>query len=305
MKYIYTLALTFMATVAVAQQQTISFETSEGFQLGTIYEQNDWDVTIANENVLQNQVISSEKASTGTYSFKNAYESSVNSVPFPILGASKTFETLMDYNDFTISYDVLVTAKLGSNFEFALFAIAPNDEYVPVGGIGLKNTGFFYTIKDVDYGIDDTQAEWIPNEWVNVKIEVNTTEIKYYINSELVKTYENFTEMNIAGINILHDNVAADAYYDNILITSGSLNTDSFSETSYSVYPNPAQSTVSITLPNNVEASEISIYTITGQEVLSTNNSQNIDISKLAIGTYLLKGTTTNGLTFTKKIIKN
>lgn len=305
MKYIYTLALTFMATIAVAQQQTISFETSEGFQLGTIHEQNDWEVTTVNDNFLLNQVISDEKATNGDYSFKNAYETGINSVPIPILGVSKVFETLMDYNNFTISYNVLATAKLGSNFEFVLFAIAPNDQYVPVGGVGLKNTGFFYTIKDVNYGIDDNQAEWIPNEWFNVKIEVNTTEIKYYINNELVKTYENFTEMDIAGINILHDNVAADAYYDNIVITSGNLNTDSFSASSYSVYPNPAQNIVSIALPNNVELSEVAIYNITGQKVLQSSDSKDIDISQLATGTYLLKGNTINGASFTKKIIKN
>jgi hypothetical protein len=71
------------------------------------------------------------------------------------------------------------------------------------------------------------------------------------------------------------------------------------------VYPNPAQNAISIVLPASTELSEAAIYTITGQKVLTTTNSQNIDISSLVAGTYFLKGTTTEGTSFTKKIMKN
>jgi hypothetical protein len=57
-------------------------------------------------------------------------------------------------------------------------------------------------------------------------------------------------------------------------------------------------------LPSNTALAEAAFYTITGQKVLQTNRSENIDISALAAGTYFLKGSTTDGTSFAKKIIK-
>lgn len=304
MKNFYTLLLTFVSATTFAQQ-SISFETSEGYQLGTLNQQNNWEVTEGADGFLLNQVISNEKASEGSFSFKNAHEPDFQDQWLPIFGASKTFETPLEYSDFTISYDVLATAKLGSDFEFTIFAIDENEEYAPIAGVGIENRGMIYLIKDVNYGFDYAEAEWTPNEWVNIKIEVSTDEIKYYINNVLEKTMENFTKLNAVGLNMLHNNYGNDAYYDNFVITTGSLSTKPFEDVSYSVYPNPAQNTISITLPTNIEVSEVAIYSIAGQKVLQTNDSQNIDISQLAIGTYFLKGNTTDGTSFTKKIIKN
>lgn len=303
MKIIYSLFLTLAAAGAFAQQ-SISFETSEGFQLGTLNEQNGWEITEGSSGFLLNQVVSNEVASAGSYSFKNAYEAGFNSQFMPIFGASKTFDSPMVYSNFTISYDVRVTEKLGSDFEFTLFAIDSNDEYVPVAGVGIENRGFIYLIKNTNYGFDYAVTEWAPNQWTNIKIEVSTNEIKYYVNNVLEKTIANFTELNIVGLNMLHNNYGANAYYDNFVITGQSLSTKPFEKVSYSVYPNPAQNTVSIALPDATAMSEANIYTITGQKVLHTIGSQNIDISQLSAGTYFLKGTTTDGTSFTKKIIK-
>lgn len=304
MKNIYSLVLAAVSTAAFAQQ-SISFETSEGYQLGTIHQQNNWEVTEGADGFLLNQVISNEKASTGTFSFKNAYEPSFGDQWMPIFGASKTFAAPLDYTDFTVSYDVLATEKNGADFEFVVFAINADEEYVPVAGVGIENRGMIYVIKNADYGFDYAEAEWTPDTWVNIKIHVTTNEIKYYVNNVLQNTIENFTKLNAAGFNMLHNNYGGSAYYDNFVITTGSLTTKPFETVSYSVYPNPAQNAISIVLPAGAELSEAAIYTITGQKVLTATNSQNIDISSLVTGTYFLKGTTTEGTSFTKKIMKN
>jgi len=304
MKNTYTILLAFATSFTFAQQ-TISFETSEGYQLGSLNTQNDWEVTEGSDGFILNQVVSNEKASQGSLSFKNAYEPDFNSQFIPIFGASKTFTEPADHSNFTISYDVLATDKLGSDFEFTLFAIDENDEFVPVAGVGIENRGFIYLIKDVNYGFDYADSEWIPNTWINVKIEVSENEIKYYINNVLENTISNFTQLDIVGLNMLHNNYGNDSYYDNFVITTGSLGINPFEDAVVSVYPNPATKYVSITLPNNSELSQANIYSLTGQKVLGTKQGENIDISHLSGGTYLLKVMTNDGKLFTKKIIKN
>jgi hypothetical protein len=300
--YISVFALASSLTFA---QQTISFEAGEGFKLGTLNTQNKWEVTEGSDGFLQNQTVSNEKASQGTYSFKNANEPDFDPQWFPIFGASKTFDTPMDYKNFTISYDVLVTEKLGADFEFSLYTIDENEEFSPVAGVGIENRGYIYLTKDVDYDFDYAKAEWEPNTWINVKIEVTAEEIKYYINGELQLSLANFTKLNIVGFNILHNNYGGDAYYDNIVINGGSLSTKPVDDRSFAVYPNPARETISINTITGNEIANVAVYNITGQKVLETNQSQNININSLATGAYILKATTSNGSLLTKKIIKN
>lgn len=304
MKKTYTVLLLLTSIITFAQQ-TISFETSEGYQLGTLHTQNGWEVTEGSDGVVLNQVVSNTQSSQGSYSFKNAHEPSFDFQFFPIFGASKTFDEPADYNNFTISYDVLVTDKLGSDFEFTLFAINGNDEFVPVAGVGIENRGFIYVIKDADYGINYTEYEWTQNEWINVKIEVAANEIKYYINNILENTIANYTQLDIVGMNMLHNNYGYDGYYDNFVINTGNLSTTPFDNVSVAVYPNPTSNTISLLLPDTTQLVHGDIYNVTGQKVLHITQAQNIDVSKLSGGTYILKAKTNDGSLFTKKIIKN
>lgn len=289
----------------VFAQQSISFESTEGYAVGTIHGQNGWEVTEGSDGLIQNQVITNEHASNGTFSFKNAYEPSFNEQWFPIFGAVKTFDTPLDHTNLTVSYDVKASAKNGADFEFVLYSIDANDEFTPVAGVGIENRGYIYTIKNAYYGFDYATAEWTPNVWVNIKIEISATEIKYYVDNVLQNTVANFTGLDVLGFNMLHNNYGNDAYYDNFVITSSNLGVNPFEKVSVNTYPNPAKDVISIAVPDDVQITQVTVYNITGQQVLTTNQTQNINVSQLASGTYLLKATSVNGTTLTKKIIKN
>lgn len=304
MKNIYILLMIISSSLVVAQQ-SISFESSEGYTLGTIHGQNGWEVTEGSNGLIQNQVITNEHASNGTFSFKNAYEPSFDEQWFPIFGAVKTFDTPLDHTNLTVSYDVKASAKNGADFEFVLYSIDANDEFTPVAGVGIENRGYIYTIKNANYGFDYATAEWTPNVWVNIKIEISATEIKYYVDNVLQNTIANFTGLDVLGFNMLHNNYGNDAYYDNFVITSSNLSSNPFENISVTAYPNPVNDVISIAVPNEVQITQVAVYNITGQEVLTTNQTQNINVSQLASGTYLLKATSANGTTLTKKIIKN
>ncbi len=302
MNKLYTLAAAFLTTLAFAQQN-ISFEASEGFTLGTIHNQNGWQVTEGSDGFITNQIITDETASQGTFSFKNADEPSFSDQFFPIFGAVKTFDTPADFNNFTVSYDVKANMKLGSDWEFTLYAINAEEEFVPVAGIGIENRGFIYMIKDINYGFEYAATEWVLNEWTNIKIEVTAENIKYYVNNQVQGTFPNTTSLDILGFNMLHNNYGGDAFYDNFQITTGPLSTQDFSKMSVAIYPNPATNSVSIS--SELDIVSVEIFTLNGQKVLETAKSSNIDVSNLSQGMYLLLATDISGNKTTKKLLKN
>ncbi len=230
MKKIYTLL--FIASTTITQaQQAYSFETSEGFVLGNLNQQNNWEVSKDGDGkIINNQIVTNELASDGTNSFKNGNQADYKEQWFPIMGASKAFDTPIDYKKFTITFDAYVTKRNGADFEFTLYTVnTETDEFYPVAGFGMENRGYLYITKDINYGFDyaDDAKDWPINKWNNFKIEVSENEIKYYLNSKLVYTGNNFTKANINGFTMLHNNYGGDAYYDNFKITTENAGTNS------------------------------------------------------------------------------
>lgn len=67
------------------------------------------------------------------------------------------------------------------------------------------------------------------------------------------------------------------------------------------MFPNPAKDNISIQTPNN-EVKKVVIYNVLGREVLNTTTIQNVSISNLISGVYIVK-ITENGITATRKLI--
>jgi Secretion system C-terminal sorting domain len=67
------------------------------------------------------------------------------------------------------------------------------------------------------------------------------------------------------------------------------------------VYPNPAQNQLTIESQSDIQ--QVQILSISGKQVLSTNESKHIDLSSLAAGFYMIKVFTTTGV-YQQKLIK-
>lgn len=81
------------------------------------------------------------------------------------------------------------------------------------------------------------------------------------------------------------------------------LSIENFKKNSFSLYPNPANSIV--TLESNLEIKSISIYDLQGKLIFQKNNSiSHFNISNFENGIYLVKITSQNGDTNTIKLIK-
>ena len=308
MKKIYTLL--FIASTTITQaQQAYSFETSEGFVLGNLNQQNNWEVSQAGDGkIVNNQIVTNELASDGTNSFKNGNQADYKEQWFPIMGATKVFDTPIDYKNFTITFDAYVTKRNGADFEFTLYTVnTETDEFYPVAGFGMENRGYFYITKDINYGFDyaDDAKDWPINKWNNFKIEVSENEIKYYLNSKLVYTGNNFTKANINGFTMLHNNYGGDAYYDNFKITTENLAINTVNQKELKIYPNPIKDYLAVDTSFQNQIASIEIINTLGQVVLKENNVTNkIDTDKLQAGVYVTKIILKDGKVINRKIIK-
>ena len=302
-KKFYILALAFSAYFTNAQTQ-ISFETTEGFTEGSINTQNNWEVTEGRNGFLSNQIVTNERASNGTQSFKNGDQTEYNPQYFSIFGASKAFEAPYTYENFTISYDVYVTQRNGADFEFNLYAINANQEYVPVVGIGMENRGYIYITKNTDYEFEyaDAGMNWPINTWNNVKVEVNATQINYYLNNNLIHTTPNYSQLEIKGLTLLHNNYGGEAFYDNFKINEESLIVSDVKKEKLAIYPNPVKDKLFIETIEQIK--NIEIYNVLGQLEQRSTSLKEVMTDHLKSGNYVVKITFEDGKTMTKKFIK-
>ncbi len=88
-------------------------------------------------------------------------------------------------------------------------------------------------------------------------------------------------------------------YSDPTLVTCGPLSNNEFATSKSGIYPNPSSSVVSFT--SNIE--EIALYTLDGKQINIALQNNQIDVSQLPTGIYLIKGKNTNG-SFSEKLIK-
>ncbi len=86
------------------------------------------------------------------------------------------------------------------------------------------------------------------------------------------------------------------------------LGTQSFSNNSIAMYPNPTTSQVTIDLGKQMNLFSVGVYSLSGQQVLSENvnssaSSHTLNVGRLAAGVYMVKVTTESG-TFTQRLMK-
>jgi hypothetical protein len=180
----------------------------------------------------------------------------------------------------------LISIDTQHQFSFDIFKIPTANGYNPnpilfkVGTFNaLDNTGVFTPI---------TESMLVPNE-----SETHTLVIDADVNQKYIAILvtANSTHM-FAGI----DNVKYDA-------VSG---IDDFAKTSFTIYPNPATGR-NITINSNLDTkADVNIYTLTGMKVyageLDSTRAQNLDLSSLSTGIYMVK-ITAGSFSETKKLI--
>lgn len=185
-------------------------------------------------------------------------------------------------------------------------------------------------INDIlDSKIDETSIRMI-NASHNYILERNGANLKWSFNNILLppsvantqigKGYATFKVKLKPGFAIgdIIPNTAS-IYFDNnpAIITNtfntefiASLTNEDINAGTFSVYPNPTNSNVQVSLQNSTDAIQnITIYDVLGKSVKTINkllsNEISVDVSNFSKGIYFIEITTNNNLKSTKKLVVN
>ena len=137
----------------------------------------------------------------------------------------------------------------------------------------------------------------------------------------LIQSYygqSSFTEDNFGNLNIIKDETivfgnsyerwqptpAFSSENGGAYTIDATLSSTQFSKNEVEIYPNPVQSRLNIQNKSGFEMKEISILDSNGRVLLSCASNE-IDVSNLSQGFYLIKIIYSNGNIYTKKILKN
>ena len=291
---ILSLAL-FSITSNAQTQNTISFEASEGYQLGNLLGQNNWTAYGYIDDNYANVV--NHSASVGTQAVEVIsnvdYEGEWGGLIYNLPQSSK----------FIVSADVKFTGEFGSDYDLLSLYSFVDDDYEYLSGF------YFYYDGETSFG-NETNATspfyWEANTWYNLKsdIDFTTREIKLYVNNQLVNTID--IPSNITSIeetNFEFDNFRTGFILDNLQISDlSNLGVADHSSTELSIYPNPTSDIINV--KSSQEINSLEILDFTGKSVLIKKKSNTIDVQQLPKGIYLLKVTTDQKSTVQKFIKK-
>ena len=170
------------------------------------------------------------------------------------------------------------------------------DYYVPTFAAGSNGHGFWIMLNsgsgEKQYRVE--AANIVFDSWQTISVPMS-----------------HFTNLGFNKATLLSWKLGSDSdlntkfvYFDNIYFTVNTLNNDSFTKNTVSVYPNPAKTNLTIEANNAIES--VSVYNLLGQEVVSkTANNQmvSLDVANLQSGVYVVK-TSINGVVSSTKFIK-
>ncbi|WP_313098555.1 T9SS type A sorting domain-containing protein [Epilithonimonas sp.] len=278
-------------------QQTISFESSEGYNLGSVVGQKEWAVKTDNVPNSNFKVITGE-ASDGNNSVE------VTSTNQYTENFTFLFKKIPEYNRLSVSADVKLERLDSSDYYLLSLYYNNNGNYSWAGGFNFMWSGKLYADSDVNF---KDLGSWIPGQWYNLRIEIDHVAektIKYYLNNQLVHTSPLGPKVVRANdLNFEFDNDGSGFIVDNIIIKDmDQMAVSDVSKSQLNMYPNPASEFINIRTDDKIKS--VKIYSATGNLVKTENDHLSvISIASLPKGIYMVTIETDKG-SDTKKIIK-
>jgi len=294
-KFLFSLATAFLSISISAQQQKISFETSEGYNSGTIVGQKEWMVKTDIPN--SNFKVITGNSTDGTNSVQVTSNGNYTE------SLSYLFKKIPEYNRLSISADVKLENLDSSDYYMLSLYYNNNGVYSWAGGFYFDYEGGMYA--DSDEAIKYIQ-DWEAGKWYNLRIEIDhltDKNVKYYLDNQLVFTSPLSNKIiRTNELNFEFDNYNSGYIVDNIIIKDlDQLSVNDINKTQVSVFPNPSSDFINI--KSDEEIKSIKIYDIKGSLIKSDNISK-VDISTFPKGNYIISIETKSGVE-TKKFIKN
>ncbi len=306
-----TLLFTALISLSLSvNAQTISFEASEGYTLGNINGQNNWQVPqYSDGEYLQNQIITDEAASDGTFSLKIIQEPEFPGFTDPQIGGHYNYATPLTTDQATFSADVYISSEQGMSGLSFLFGLVDMSEERYRTYVNFTYDGYIEAlVKSVDAGrIErvDLGSPWEPNTWYNIKIETNDSEVKYYLNGEMIHEAVLPSTGIIDQVRFVHDNYEGFVYIDNFITNDEALFVADYDSKIITHFLDKNSQILTLTSTDSA-FSNVSIFNALGQSILDkklSNTVENIDMSNFSNGLYIVRITAGNAIK-TVKVLK-
>lgn len=300
-----TLLLAFLFCISLSAQETISFESSEGYSLGNIHNQNGWTSTgFTNENDepdnVDNQDVSNEQSTDGDWSFKITTLADFGPQDGPVIGGFYDYDTPIDYTDAVFSADIYIEEVEGGNdYWFAFTGDNTNEAGEAVTSIV---TLFAFNFENNIRVVGDNEGtlvnvgSWETNTWYNVRIEITDNQAEYFVDDVSVATYDILASVDITSARFVHDNWGGEAFIDNFRTNDEPLSNDNFvAETNFTQFVNNDK----LHIQASAEFNEIEVFDLSGkllfnQDLNGASNAQ-VDIEALNQGIYIAKVNSARG----------
>lgn len=297
-----TLFLLLMIGFTISAQQTVSFESAEGYTLGNINTQNGWASTGDGAGgFVQNQIITDELSSVGTNSFKITVESAFGGQPNPVVGGFYTYPTAVPYADAVISADLYLDTFDSANTSDYLLGFTNTTAGAFLFYVRFTFEGDILVLGQDDTGavvLDDTMTDWTPLTWFNLRMELDNNALEIFVDDVSIYSGTVATpDVDITSARFIHDNYAGFGYIDNFRTNDEPLSNDTFVTDNNFIHfvNNNTLNLQSSTILNNAN-----IFAINGKQVLNLDldnqNNAQVDISGLSQGIYIVKLATDAGI---------
>ncbi len=188
---------------------------------------------------------------------------------------------------------VNISSILGNEIYTAINFISNNytEKTIPLSVWGSKNGTYQLDLTQIA-GFDASVSIWLKDKYLNTTDAIDKDKnIPFVINDNALSKGDNRFEL----------------LFKNIPTGANEL-TNVLANTQVKVYPNPAIDVLNISLSNTqFKNSTITIYTVSGKEVLRSNMAENtaqLNIANLSNGIYLVTITNENGFLKTVKFVK-
>ena len=310
MKKITFLLLTLLAFQFGNAQQTISFETGGGYATGDINTQQGWTTTGCGTGCfVTNQVVSAEAATDGSNSLKIVQETAFGGQANPVVGAFYNYSTPVPGANAIFSADMNISQQdaNSSDFIFGLVNVVAGSfrTYVrftfegDIFVLAVDGTGTVV--------LDDTNADWTPNTWFNVKIELVANSIVVSIDDTVIYTGIPATAGDVDQVRFSHDNFQGFAYVDNFRTNDEpTASIDELNLNTFSQYYDMLDEKLSLE-SSDLPFENIQMFNLLGQEVINqrlSQTSESVNLTNLEGGIYIVK-VSIAGQSESFKLLKN
>ncbi len=223
----------------------------------------------------------------------------------------EAFDTLTDVSNVAQDFEILADGSfvvIGQTGNYETKIRKYNSDGSPDVNFGVNSYLYLYTgssaagLNDIIVLSDGRIAVvgYVDDEALVSLFDINGNLDSVFANTGVLTSSFNFDSVVLTSVEQVDENNIlitgnsslegnSDLFTAQVLITN-SLDINEYDSDDFTLYPNPTKDKLTIASNNNIPIDTVEFYDVLGKRILTISiNFENIDVSKLALGTYFVK----------------